>query len=135
MDNQPAVRVRDRLADLQKQVQLFPHPDADSKDVDRQALDILHHQKRPPFFRVTGIDQMNNGWVMQRGQKLSLSEKTAAPRWAVAIGAEELERDPLLYLAIGALRQIDISHTALADQGDDRSEERRVGKEWRSSSS
>ena len=119
VDNQAPVGVGHAFADLEKELQAAAHVKLGRVDIDGNAFDVFHHQERPSFGGVAGIDHVDDGGVLQGGEQLALGEKAIAPHGAVAIGVKQFYRHALLNLTIGALGEIDAAHASASDQGHD----------------
>ena len=84
--------------------------------IDWRSFDIFHDQIRPAALGVAGIDHVDNRRVIERGEELTLPEKTVAPCGAMFVEAEKLDGYLLFNLAIGSLGQINCAHATRAEQ-------------------
>ena len=85
--------------------------------VDRNALDILHHEVWEALFRQARIEQTRNVWMNQIGENLTLCGKSDE-KTVCASGAalHHLDGNLLLVKFVGTAREIHLAHAALADQ-------------------
>ncbi|MCR6701670.1 MAG: hypothetical protein NVV68_11175 [Dokdonella sp.] len=117
MHDQPRMRMRDRRADDQEQTQ--PRGDAESgtfavrAQVD--AVDVLERQPRPVLAVDAAVDQPRDVGMGQAGQDLPLGAEARVPVGGIPAAANQLDRDLLRELAVGAFGQPDRAHAAAAD--------------------
>ena len=83
--------------------------------VNREAVHIVHHQKRKTFFRAAPIKQLHDVGMVERGQCLALIQETAQQLRPIKVGAKQLDRHMHLKLLIVPGGQIDCCHAAIAD--------------------
>ena len=116
MHDQIAVRVVDGFAHLAKQLQSFAERQRFRVCVADQvnAFHELHRHVRPSIGRYPAVDQPGNSRVMQSGEDASLvfKLKLAVDR----LGANQFQCHLLREICVGAVRQIDLAHSAPADQ-------------------
>lgn len=110
MNNQPPMRVRDSVADAQKELQLATECDSIRVGVNRDTLYILHHKIRFAILCMPSVKDPNNGGVIERCQELPFPQETVVPRGMVRVSPQELDRDLLLNFAIRAFAQVDSAH-------------------------
>lgn len=80
--------------------------------VDWLALDILEHQERQPLVGHSAVIETGDVRMAQRGQNLALGAEAFDIDVRVEPRAQEFERDVLLELPVGALREENASHAA-----------------------
>ena len=87
--------------------------------VDRQPLDVLHHQVRPIFFRRAAVEQARDVGMIERRQNLSLVAKATHDKVRVHAAANQLDCDLLSILIIIAFAEINRAHAAASELAND----------------
>ncbi|MCR6700805.1 MAG: hypothetical protein NVV68_06515 [Dokdonella sp.] len=119
MDDEPCMRVGERLADRQDQRHDGARVEREplAVDVDRLAVDVLHDHVRPAAVQQSAIDQARDAGVFEQRENLAL---VGEPRPGLGSGiGDQLERCALRELAVGALDLVDLAHAAAADRAHD----------------
>ena len=116
VDDQPAVRVRDGLHDLEEQAHASTHvqPFLLAVRADGPAGDVFQRQIGPAFRRHARIVEPRDVRVFERGQDVALTSHArdeVGPPGAI----RQLQGDLALQQAVGALGQPDGAHAACAD--------------------
>src|SRR6185369_4728591 len=117
MHDELAVRVRDRVGDLEEQAQPLPQAETVRRAVlvDRSSLDVLEREIRLPLRGDTGIVEPSDVRMRERGENLALASEalgeTPVPRGEM----RQLQRDRSIENSVGALRQPDGAHAAAAE--------------------
>ncbi len=116
MDDQVAVRIGHRFADIAKQPQsrrkigaMGPAP-----RVDRLAGHIFHRHIRPPVGGDPAVDQPGNPRMLEPGKQAALAIEQLAVRGR--FGAQQLDRHLLVEHPVAAVRGVDLAHPAAPDQ-------------------
>ena len=117
--DQVAVGVLGGVAHLEEHAQ--PRRDAQALVVavgrDGLALHPLHDEEGRPFLVDTAVEEPCDRVVLEAGQDLALLQE-APPRFlAVQAVLRDLDRDLLVELAVGALREMNGPHPAFAQLG------------------
>ncbi len=81
-------------------------------------VDVLHGEVRPPVGGDAAVEEARDVGVLQPRENLPLAEEAAENLAAEWPAANELERDVLLELAVGAIGQEHPAHAAVADLAD-----------------
>ena len=117
MHDQVGVRVADRLADLQEQVQ--PLVEVERARVapvgDRFALDVLQRQVGLVVAADAGIEQARDVRMLQPRQDLPFAGEAQAQVRIGEAGAQQFQRDAALVEPVVAARQPDLAHAAFAE--------------------
>ncbi len=111
------VRELHRRADVEKDAQAAFEPDFVLAAVleQRQTLDVFHREIRIAVGGDAAVDEMSDVRVVQTRENLPLAQEAAMHRFRIEPGADELERDALLELAVVALGEPDYAHAAGAE--------------------
>ena len=120
MHDQPRMRMRHRIGDLQEQAQALRHVELmlAAVHVDGLAADALHRHPGPAGRGDACVVQPRDARVLQRAQDVALARHALRQAHRPA-GARQLERHVAAQHAIGTLGQPDGGHAAgtqLADQ-------------------
>ncbi len=113
MDDEVEVRVRDGVADLEKE----PEPLAEVEPVrlgigrDRLAIDELHREEGRAVGGETAVEEAGDAGVVETGEEGALAEE-AGPEVGGEAGVDELEGGVLCERVIGALGPVDGAHAA-----------------------
>lgn len=81
--------------------------------IDRLAVDQLHGEVRDSLARDAAIDQTSDARMLEQRQNASFREKAADDAGRAVL--DQLERDPLVELPVGALAEEHASHPAAPD--------------------
>ena len=117
MDDQIPVRVGHRAAHDQEHAQpigerqLVPVAVA----VDGLALDELHHDVGRAVVGRAAVEEPRDVRMLEAGEDLPLPPEVADRVVAGAADRDDLDRDPLAVLIVGARGQIDDAHPAVAE--------------------
>ena len=117
MNDRATVRIRDRAAHLAKELQ----PLGDGQRlavavlVDRLPLDVLHHEIRQAVVGRVAIEQARDVRVVEAREDLPLVAEVTQHGVGIHAALDELDRDELLVLTVGATREIDDTHPAAAN--------------------
>ena len=87
--------------------------------VDRLAVDVLHDEVGRAVRRAPAVEQPRDVRVLQRRQDLPLHAQPALHLAREHAAADQLDRDLLLVLLVGALGEIHIAHAAGAELAHD----------------
>ncbi len=122
MNHQIAMGVIDRLADLTEQAQTLIHGQtvAIAMDIDRQAVDHLHHEIGLAIVGAAAIQQPRDAGMIEARQDAALAQQTRVQIGADQALPDQFDRHVLLERAIHAPCQID-RPAATASQFADRS--------------
>ena len=120
VDDRFLVRVLNAVAYLKEQLEPLRHRQAMlvAMLVDRNALDVVHHEVRPPVLRGSGVEDPSDVAVVHQRQRLSFGLEASDDLARVHAPADELERHATsnrLFL----LRDEDIAHAARSQLVDD----------------
>ncbi len=118
MDHQIAVGEIDRRDDLEHQSQAILEREAalGAPFGDGLAEDELEGEVGASVRRQTTIDQLRDAGVIEARQDPPLGEETRHDLVAVEPALEELQRDPALESAVGALGEEDLAHAAATER-------------------
>src|SRR5690606_7705447 len=113
MHDEVAVRVTERVADLEEQSQARAHVQPARVTVVRDplALDILHREERTAVIGDTAIEQPRDVRVFEPRQDLPLAQEPPDRLARVGPAPDQLERVPLLELTVIAVRRSE-EHTS-----------------------
>ncbi len=122
MDDVVVVRVLDGVEDAQTEPEAFDRvqPVLVGIQVDRHALDVLHHEVRQPFGRGPAVEEPGDVRMTERREDLALVPEPPDDQRGVHAAADHLERDAMLELVVGTARQVDGAHAAAAETPFDR---------------
>ena len=109
-----AMEVRDGGADLQRERDLLPQVETRREEVDRLAVDVLHHEERLAVRDVPGVEKAGDVRVRDAGENLPLLQEALALGGAGA-RRQQLDGDALPHFAVHALGDVDRAHAAAAD--------------------
>ena len=117
MDHELLVRIRHRGADRQEKLEALDHGQLPSVciDVDRFALDVLHDEVRQTVVGGPTIEETSDVRMVERGEDLTLGAEARQHTIRVHAPPDQLDRDALLILLVGALGEIDGTHAAVCD--------------------
>ena len=87
--------------------------------IDRQALDVLHHQVRSIVFRRAAIEQTRDVGMIKGRENLPLVAKAAHDKIRVHAAANQLDGDLLSILIIIAFAEINRAHAAASEFAND----------------
>ncbi len=119
MNDEAAMGVGDAVADVEEKLEAAADVELGGVGVDGLSIDVFHDEEGAPGGGVAGVDDVNDGGVLEGSEELTLSEEALAPDGAEAIAAQQLDGDLLLQFAIDALGEVDGAHAAAAEQGQD----------------
>ena len=83
--------------------------------VNRKTLDVLHHEVGQSILRGPAIEQARDVRMIKPGQNLSFNAEVPQHRVGVHPRFDQLDRNLLLVLLVGALGQVHRPHPAAAD--------------------
>ncbi len=117
VDDEVLVRVLHRSPDGERELQALAHvePLAVAVRVDRQPLDELHREVRLAGVGATAVQQACDPRVLEGGEDLALLFEASQRLLGGDAGAQQLERRPLLELAVVTLDEKHRAHAAAAD--------------------
>src|ERR1700676_5511603 len=81
--------------------------------VQRAALDVLHHEVRAAVLGRAAIEQPRDVGMREAGQDLPLVAEVPQDLLRIHAPSDQLERDLLLKMTVGADSTVDSSHAAL----------------------
>ena len=118
--HQALVRVAHGAADLEEELEPVVDRERPARgpDVDRLALDVLHDEVGHALVGAAAVEEPRDVGVVQRGKDLALGAEARQHVLGVHATLDDLERDPLLVLAVGALGEVDGAHPAPAELAD-----------------
>ena len=87
-------------------------------DRDGAAVDELHHEIRRAFRCVPGVNHPSDVGMRQPREDVDFGREPCGSRRLGRRAANDLERDPLLILAVGAFGQIHRAHPSVTQQID-----------------
>ena len=121
VDDEVAVGVGDGLGDGAKQPQPLAEAEAALVAIlrDGLAVDELHREVGLAFGRDATVEESGDVRVLEAGEDLALLQEAAEDLVAAHARPDQLERDPLLELPVGALGEVDRAHPALPERADD----------------
>jgi hypothetical protein len=110
--HQALVRVAHGAADLEEKLESLLHRErpAVGPGIDRLALDVLHGEERHTLVRAAAVQEAGDVGVVQRGEDLALGPEAREHLLGVHAALDDLERDPVLVLAVRALGEVDGAH-------------------------
>ena len=117
MDDEVAVRVGDRVADGPEELQTLSDREASllAEGRHRHALHVLHDEVRNAFVGDAAVVEVGDVGVVQLREDLALAPEPAQQLGRGEVGRDELDRDAMLELPVGALGEVHGAHPALAD--------------------
>src|SRR5262245_5371370 len=115
MNNQPLMRVGYAIADFQEKCQPVAQLQGCGVLVDRNAVDVLHHQVWLIIRRMSGVDQTDYRRVIQVSQKLPFPQESVSPGGSLNIGTENFYGDGLFYLSVTSFRQVHGAHSSRSE--------------------
>ena len=133
MNHQALVRVLDRLGDDTEQPQTLANRQAPRRtvDVDRVTFDVFHDDVRRAGCRGSGIEQVRDVRMIQRGEDAALCMKALHDLGMDQVARHYLDRDQFLEALIVARGEVDDAHAAAAQLAEDaigaESRGRRIG--------
>ena len=121
MNHQALMRVLDRRADTEKQLQALSdrRPVRATELVDRRAVDELHHEIRDAAVGGAAVEEARDVRVIQTRENLALPAEALNDSGRVESRAHQLQRDLLLVLAIGANGREHFAHAAATELRND----------------
>ena len=119
MDDEVAMRVRDRVADLEEQCETRAEIRVPGVAVvgDHLPFDVLHHGVRSAIRCHAAVEQACDAGMIEPREDLALGVEAIDQLRRFAAG--ELERGTLLELPVGARGLVDLAHAAPADEAHD----------------
>ena len=109
VDDQVLVGEVDGRADLPEELQALAHRQLPvvAVLVDRPPLDVLHDEVGAAVLGGAAVEQLGDVRMVEVGEDLALGAEAADDLVGVHAAPDELDRDPLLELLVGPLRQVD----------------------------
>jgi hypothetical protein len=83
--------------------------------IERQPLNVLHHEVRLAVFGASSFQQAGDIRVVQIGEDLAFGDKALSRKSPIEPAPHHLDRDHLMKLIIGAHRPVYRAHPAVAD--------------------
>src|SRR3546814_616761 len=96
----------------------FPYRAVFPSAGDRFAFDVLHDEVRPPVGQAAAVHHVGNSGVFELSQDSALLAEARDQAASDAV-MHDLDRHPLLELAVAALAQVHRTHAAATDLADD----------------
>ena len=120
MDDEHAVRVIDGRADPAEEPQLVANRQRAclAVPVDRDALDVLHHEVGRAVRGLPAVDEARDRRVIERGQDLPLAAETDQVLGGQRPAPHDLDRDALLVAVVVTDGEVNGPHPAAADLAD-----------------
>jgi hypothetical protein len=108
MDHEILVRVANRVADLEEQLEPLVHaePPLVAVGVDRLALDVLHHQVGQPILGRAAVDQAGDARVVERRERLPLAAEALEDVLGIHAPLDDLDRHALREVVVGARGEV-----------------------------
>ena len=116
MDDEVAMRVGHRVADLREQFETLVQRSVARVAVveQRNAVDVLHHRVRTAIRRHAAVEQARDAGMIQPRENLPLGVE--ARLLADRLEAQQLERAALAEPGFVAQRRVDLAHATAPDQ-------------------
>lgn len=121
MNDESAVGIRYRAADLEEQADALPNrkPVAVTVGVDALAFDQLHHQVEQSLFGFATVQEPGHSRMIRRGQDLPFATKPRPRVGAGEAASEHLDGDILDYAIGDPAGAIDDRHATSSDLAED----------------
>src|SRR5437870_2066204 len=113
------MRVGYSFANPQKEVELPAQIECGGIDIDRRAVDVIHHQVRCAIRGLARVQQTGDAGVLERSENLAFLEKAVVEGAPFHILPQQLDGDTLLDLSVDALGEEHRARASTAQKGNE----------------